>query len=145
MEMEVKKIDVYKAFGKGFSVEAKHFYRKYDIVTPHAWCLYVNINYDHPFYKQASLCEDYGFDLGNKLYPNWHGGCTFFQKRGSYITIGCDYQHIWDEDYCFTETLPDIVKQDMQDLFDYFNTMYEKYKENPALIHSEEEPEHAIH
>ena len=40
----------------------------------------------------------------------FHGGCTFYEKKGGldnaprWVKIGCDYQHIWDDGYYYNET-----------------------------------------
>ena len=63
----------------------------------------------------------------------WHGGPTFgekikkiYSKTGEYRTIlkiGCDYSHIWDEEYDYPYNL-DIVKLDAKNLINEFHRRF---------------------
>ena len=124
-EKKFSKKEEYKLLGHTFCVIVTHWhtdsYADVDIAPEEHWCLYVVISPKHPLYKQSSENEnDYDLELGNKIYPNWHGGCTYYDKQNTYVKIGCDYQHIWDEQYWSCTEMPKGIEDDARDLFKFF-------------------------
>lgn len=80
------KITEYNLSGKNFNVQIKYWYTKgYEelgIKGEHHWCLYVVIGHEHPLFEKAIHNEcDFDTELGNKLYPNFHCGCTYYTKQ----------------------------------------------------------------
>lgn len=120
------KVTEYNVAGTHFNVQIKHWYTKgyedLDIRGTHHWCLYAVIGEEHPLFENAIQNEcDYDTDLGNEIYPKFHGGCTYYNKQLTYVKIGCDYNHIYDEYYVSCEELPSGIEQDAKELFDWFN------------------------
>lgn len=118
--------------GTEFSVKISHVFRKgfpnLGIEDNHAWCLYTMIFNKHPLFKKACKNKvDYDTDLGNKLYPNFHWGCTYYSRQANYVEIGCDYQHLGDEKFMASAELSDEILKDAKELFEY---MEEKANEN---------------
>ncbi len=125
-EKEFSKKEDYKLTGKSFNVIVTHWhtdgYPDVGIAPEEHWCLYVIIGNTHPLFERA--CDNgkdqYGYDHGNEIYPNWHGGCTFYDKQKTYVKIGCDYQHVWDEQYWSCTEMPVDIENDARDLFKFF-------------------------
>lgn len=110
--------------GNNFTVSITHVLRKgypaEGIEPTHCWCLYATIFPKHKLFEKA--CEnknDYDTDLGDKLYGDFHCGCTYYNKQKDYVKIGCDYQHIYDKYYEQCSDLPDEILKDAEDLFNY--------------------------
>ena len=122
----IKHINVFDLNGKHFKVQAKQTVRNYYGIMPNenAWCLYMILYPSHPLFEQAAAnTTDYDTDLGNKIYPNWHGGCTYYHKNNDYVKIGCDYQHVGDEEieHDFSDGINGIVLYDMRNLYEFFS------------------------
>lgn len=122
---EFSKTESFLLRGKTFSVEVKHWhtngYPEFGVSPEEHWCLYVNIGKKHPLFQSArkNIC-DYDTDLGQKIYSNWHGGCTYYNKQVSYVKIGCDYSHIFDEEFLGCKEMPSEVEKDARELFSFF-------------------------
>ncbi len=138
---EFSKKEDYKLSGKTFCVIVTHWhtngYPDVGIAPKEHWCLYVVIGNTHPLFKEA--CDNgedqYGYDHGDKIYPNWHGGCTFYDKQETYVKIGCDYQHVWDEQYWNCTEMPGDVEDDARDLFKFFEDAEQvKLQCSPQMI-----------
>lgn len=112
--------------GKDFNVEIKHTYRNlgvsmYDLLGEHTWCLYVIIGPKHRKSRRARANKrDYDTDLGDKIYPNWHCGCTYYSKQKTYVKIGCDYNHVGDEYFSHCDKLPQEILDDAEQLYKFF-------------------------
>ena len=94
----------------------------HDEPQEHHWDLYAVIFQSSKYWTKA--CDnkiDYDLDLGNELYDGFHRGCTYYNKQLTYVKIGCDYMHISDELFMSSSEMPDEVRQDAMDLFNYFN------------------------
>lgn len=113
--------------GKNFCTEICCTHRKgyFDlgIQDEMAWCLYVVIGKGHPLYDEA--CKNktgYDTDLGDKIYGSWHGGCTYYKKDTDFVKIGCDYQHLGDEEYYknISEEVPEGIAADFNNLYNFF-------------------------
>lgn len=120
-EKRMEKIDVYQLKGEQFTVEIKHCEREFS--GEQAWCLYVIIHKGHPLYEKACQNEeDYDTYLGDKIYDDWHGGCTYYNKQATFVKIGCDYQHLGDESIYMSRStvLPDVILADAKRLYEYF-------------------------
>lgn len=125
------KVTEYNIRGEHFSIEIKHWYtegyEKLGINGEHHWCMYAVICNDHPLFKKATQnLDDYDTELGNEMYPNFHGGCTYYDKQLTYVKIGCDYHHIGDKYYWECEELPSEIEQDAKELFDWFEARERK-------------------
>lgn len=121
---ELIKKDEWLIRGTGFSVKISHVFRKgfpsLGIESNHAWCLYAMIFSNHPLFKKACKNKvDYDVDLGDKLYSNFHCGCTYYNKQANYVEIGCDYQHLGDEEFMASAELSDEILADAKTLFEY--------------------------
>ena len=124
-EKKFSKKEDYRLSGKTFNVIVTHWHTDgyADVVSPEEhWCLYVVIGKDHPLYEMAcdNKDDEYGYDTGDKVYDSWHGGCTFYDKQTTYVEIGCDYQHLWDEQYWSCTEMPEDIKNDAMDLYNFF-------------------------
>ena len=118
--MTYDKIEDLVKHGNAFNIIIRHEYR--ESVNKHNWCLYVIIFPSHPLYKKA--CKntvDYDTDLGDKIYPNFHCGCTYYNKQFTYVKIGCDYMHVGDEEIWHENKLPAQVDLDAEELYEYFD------------------------
>lgn len=102
--------------GKDFNVLLRK--HKMESTYDNTWCLYAVIGNGHPLFEKASQnTTDYDLELGDELYGNFHGGCTFYAKQATYVKIGCDYKHIddcyfWRQD----ELCPELIA-DAEDLY----------------------------
>ena len=117
--------------GDGFSVSITHVNWKgisFPLVNSmHAWCLYVTINSKHALFNEACKNSiDYDTNLGDKLYPNFHCGCTYYCKQKDYVKIGCDYQHLDDDVFMASAELPDEILRDAEALWIYMNGSNER-------------------
>ncbi len=112
--------------GKCFNIEIKHTYRSLDVdiddlLGGHTWCLYVIIGTEHRKSRRARANKrDYDTDLGDKIYPNWHGGCTYYNKQRTYVKIGCNYNHLGDEYFEQCAKLPQEIIHDAEQLYKFF-------------------------
>lgn len=117
----VKKDEWFIKSYKCFNVSIVHWVNKYNPFNEHNWCLYVTIFNEHPLYEKAQQnTKDYDLDLGNEIYPNFHAGCTFYNKQIDYVKIGCDYQHLGDEYFGRCSELPNEILADAKELYDWF-------------------------
>lgn len=96
------KVDEWFIKGMNFNILIRRVFtkgnRELGIVDNNSWYLYAVIGQKHPLFKKA--CEnkkDYDLELGNSIYGNFHGGCTYYNKQQTFVKIGCDYNHIWDD------------------------------------------------
>ena len=111
--------------GKGFNILIIHDYS--EILNEHSWCLYVLIFPSHPLYEEACKnTRSYDTDLGDKIYPNFHCGCTYYDKQSTYVKIGCDYMHVGDEELWHESTMPAQVDLDAEELYEYFDNYQSK-------------------
>ena len=124
-EKKLNKSEEWLIRGKKCSVVIKHRTTHeipgYDIPMEHCWTMYAIIPPNNKYWMKA--CDnktDYDTDLGNKLYNNFHGGCTFYNKQLTYVKIGCDYMHCSDDYYIRSSEMPEEIKDDALDLFNYF-------------------------
>ena len=124
-EKKFSKKEEYILSGKTFNVIVTHWhtdgYTDIGLPPEEHWCLYVVLGKTHPLYEKA--CDnknDYDLDLGNEVYSNWHGGCTYYDKQNDYVKIGCDYQHAWDTHYWSCTEMPEDIKNDAMDLYNFF-------------------------
>ena len=108
--------------GNQFNVEIKHTYRGLDELTgSHTWCLYVTIGTEHRKSRRARANKcDYDTNLGDKIYPNWHGGCSYYSKQKTYVRIGCDYNHLGDDYFTHCDKLPREILDDAEKLYQFF-------------------------
>jgi len=108
--------------GEHFNVEIKHTFRgSGGYLGEHNWCLYVVIGTEHRKSRRARAAKyDYDTDLGDKIYPDWHGGCTYYNKQKTYVKIGCDYNHSGDEYYSHCDKLPREILEDAEKLYRFF-------------------------
>ena len=130
---KLKHIDTWRAKGNNFWVEIKHWFDPIpiclDYKPEHHWTLYVKIFPKHPLAQKAGQCKnDYDCDLGDKIYPNFHCGCTYYQRTKHYVEIGCDYQHLGDEWFWEQAEMPSEVLADAKDLFEFFKNVEENEK-----------------
>lgn len=90
------------------------------------WNMYVLIYDNHPLFSDAEAVCDLDF----------HGGCTFeekithapargirydWQKERSYLKVGCDYHHYWDDHFMRCDPadgIPGTIQADAQRLFE---------------------------
>lgn len=108
--------------GKSFTVEIKCWQWS---DTEWAWNIYVHVFDNHPLFKTPRV-----------VYENapLSGGCTFdraeinspfegvvytHQRVNKKYTFGCDYRHIWDDDYSLNgpDLMPCKIKNDAEELF----------------------------
>lgn len=127
---KLKHIDTWRAKGEHFWVEIKHWFDSIPIhlnyKPEHHWTLYVKIFPKHPLAQKASQYKnDYDCDLGDKIYGDFHGGCTYYHKTEDYVQIGCDYQHLGDERFWEQAEMPSEVLTDAKDLFEFFENVEE--------------------
>lgn len=126
--MKYEKLEHFVKRGQNFNIVVIHSYR--EGLKEHSWCLYVILFPAHPLYKKAIQNDsDYDTDLGNKIYPWFHGGCTFYNKQSNYVKIGCDYMHIHDDEFVHESEMPAQVDLDAEDMFEYFDKGYKEAKE----------------
>ena len=122
--MKIEKSEHYLIRGKGFNVLIIHWHTEglpeYMIEAEEHWCLYVIIHSVHPLFKKAEQYENDDYDKGDEIYPDWHRGCTYYNKQKSYIKIGCDYQHLGDEYFGHCKELPSEIESDAQRLYEFF-------------------------
>lgn len=107
--------------GDNFTITITHVLGRCSDEKPvHCWCLYVTISSGHRLFDEAcNNTVDYDCSLGDKIYGKFHGGCTFYSKQRSYVKIGCDYQHLWDDYYMECEKLPGDILDDAEELFEF--------------------------
>ena len=120
-KIEYGKSEQWLIQGKKCNVVIKHR-TTHDEPQEHHWNLYAIIFQSSKYWAKA--CDnknDYDLDLGNELYGRFHRGCTYYNKQLTYVKIGCDYMHIDDEWFMQSSEMPEEVKQDAMDLFNYFN------------------------
>jgi hypothetical protein len=125
---KLQHIDTWRTKGKNFWVEIKHWFDPIpvclDYKPEHHWTLYVKIFPKHPLAQKAAQCKnDYDCDLGDKIYPNFHCGCTYYHRTEDYVQIGCDYQHLGDEWFWKQAEMPSEVLADAKDLFEFFENI----------------------
>ena len=124
-EKKLGKSEEYLIQGKKCNVVIKHRtipeISVYDIPMEHHWTMYAIIYPNNKYWMKANDNKTaYDTDLGNKLYNNFHGGCTFYNKQLTYVKIGCDYVHYSDDYYMRSSEMPEEIKNDALDLFNYF-------------------------
>jgi len=122
----IDKVIVYRGTHKGVNWEINHIERSYG----EWWTYYIFLRKDRMKPEEFKLfnapLETY--DLGGKkrkIYGyskipdiDLHCGCTFYEKNKDddlgyfYLKIGCDYNHIWDEEkgYCLEDIIADVKK-----------------------------------
>lgn len=110
--MKFLKIDTYLTKSEGFDIEVKHWTRG----SSHCWCVYAVIFDTHPLFSKF---RQYDFDAGDRLYPHFHNGCTFFSPQKTYIKVGCDFQHVGDELEESSAEMPESVRIQAEKLFEY--------------------------
>ncbi|MNV72763.1 hypothetical protein D3C71_1658750 [compost metagenome] len=90
------------------------------------WTMYALVYDNHPLFNTPqSVCD-----------LEFHGGCTYdekftvepargvrydWQKASTYLKIGCDYNHAWDEFYTRCDPadgIPAAIQRDAQRLYD---------------------------
>jgi hypothetical protein len=83
------------------------------------WAYYLNINVQQIpewdiWLDEVEFGRHASYDYYNSPLSNldWHGGITYYEKSGGYadfghrgVTVGCDYQHLWDEHRSFDENI----------------------------------------
>lgn len=126
--------EVYAESYKGIQIEvSRHWnYEKREI-----WCFYLHL-YVEMFQTemQEDLWQPIKFsDFGTPMQPyadslkplNWHGGMTFYEKESAHdypfkkIKVGCDYNHLWDQDRCYyAEEVMGEAKECVDSLFQLF-------------------------
>lgn len=124
-DVQMTEQNKYYLRGTNFIVEIVRTLREGHNIMPNenAWCLYVIIGEKHSLYRKACMnTSDYDTELGDKIYPNFHCGCTYYKKETRQVKIGCDYQHLGDE-YIYqnlSTDIPDEILQDAKDLYKWF-------------------------
>lgn len=117
-------MDIYTKEEKDFTIEIKRFD---GMLYENCWCLYVYIKKSHPMYKfieKLSIEDDY--DFGNKIYPHFHGGCTFLKKENESFKIGCDYQHCFDDIFVSSNIILPTLDKDAEKLYSFFKEWKEE-------------------
>lgn len=123
LEQEPELSTAKKWFGiyRGIRFEINHFEIK-GLAKP-SWTHYILVSLDEQLSKENSdklwLEPNYkGFMRESKIARysyydtavgniEFHGGCTYYQKESTVddkdrrVKIGCDYQHLWDEDMVY--------------------------------------------
>lgn len=64
--------------------------------------------------------REYDTELGDKIYPDWHCGCTYYNKQKTYVKIGCDYIYLGDEYFAQCDKLPQEIINDAEKLYQFF-------------------------
>lgn len=125
------KVDEWLIGGTNFNVSIRRRLikgcREIGVADSNNWFLYATIFREHPLFKKACKNKtDYDLELGNSIYGSFHGGCTYYSKQRSFVKIGCDYVHLWDELFEQSTEMPNELIDDAKDLFDYMNSFKEK-------------------
>lgn len=88
--------------GKGYTVEVRCWPWS---GTEWAWNVYAHVFPDHPLFENPNMLIDLaplsgGCTLGQEKTIMPIGGVKYdWQKIEKSLTVGCDYKHIWDDDY----------------------------------------------
>ena len=115
---------------------------EYDVSFMPKWgnCLYLNFkksDYPHFLYPELRT-ETYGkvFDYYKSSFAEveFHGGITFYQEKinqdgETIVKVGCDYQHLWDEEYGHGDSGERIIRQDMMRAVNSFLDIYKRCTE----------------
>ena len=88
---------------------------------------------DSPFLKSYKFRFNYDETILNKL--PFHGGITFYEEMHhkeldkTFVKVGCDYQHLWDDGYRLADCGPEILRFDGESLASAFIKLTEKASE----------------
>ena len=105
--------DEWRREGSGFQIVVSRHGVPVDDITdqgPHRWAIYAYIYPKHPHFD-AFDGTDFWQDA-TQVMP-LHCGCTFLRNHvdeklvTTSIQVGCDYNHLHDDDYTFYETPED--------------------------------------
>lgn len=75
---------------------------QYGTVEHYDWAVYIDIKPSHPIFQKLKPIYwhlEEGIDQWcavDKILPNLHDGCTYFQLSTTHFTVGCDFQHAED-------------------------------------------------
>jgi len=141
--MEIKENKVKKWFGtyNGVRFEINNWINEYD--NKEVWTYYIIIHLDRiPNKHKPKTFWLKGIKDGKHVFYryynhhvlvdlDWHGGLTYYNKENGFdgsekiIKVGCDYNHIWNEErYYDLKT----VKGEVKETIDKFLTHIPDYK-----------------
>jgi hypothetical protein len=113
------------------------------------WCYYVVVSESQvspesfaefwlpatPHIRSSGICEPcYSYYEAKFSSVSWHGGVTFYEKRGGIdgaprsVKIGCDYAHLYDQGQSYDF---EGVKRDAIRTIDSLRELYEFYRRDP--------------
>lgn len=120
-----------------------HGYREFGEFGGHpgTWCFYLIVPQDmfpDRWLDFVPCATQYGWEHTSAFDDDWfHGGITFVdlirkfdrktERFREYVKVGCDYNHIWDEEIGFPYSLKS-VKRDCQDAMEAFLENHPDYR-----------------
>lgn len=125
IEIDGKSWKPHKAWlirGKTFSVEVKLHTASssfdWDSDGEFRWCVYAYVFQKHPIF--STFENDHIYQTATESIP-LHGGCSYLRRSPDVVKVGCDYNHLYDEDFTYMKDPDDahIVFSDAGALFDW--------------------------
>lgn len=92
------------------------------------------IKNDSPFWKNIKYRFDYLETELNEL--EFHGGITFYEEifhlesEATLVKVGCDYQHLYDDEYRMSDSGEIILRQDGVLIAERFKNLISRGKED---------------
>lgn len=84
------------------------------------WNVYATIKQGHPLFDKLKNIETDDYDGAMDNFPfNFHCGITYVHNNGDNIKVGDDYMHYGDESIERCSELPDEVRFEAEELFEF--------------------------